>query len=638
MSCRTSRAAVVALALCLPASAHAATGVCDSNQPTTTQACTDAVQNAGAVVNDIFRDANNRTGPQLPTFGQLFNVWPGCDLTSWAGCAGQDLAPADCPGQYACNAASNTFATASAYANSLDHLWWHPCRLSDHSMNGACPQFGTCVADGDGQGYFPWEGSVFDLGGPSNKVVIFATNDHGPQPCESLEYTVYLTDNPFSREQITQPAVTGVDPTKWNRAVLSTVFTHGWYDTRAPDPAGHAACGDTAQYPVEQDSFVQVFSLPCGITFRYAAIIAGNDGLDFASCGFDSSEAELDAVAGLTENGAGVCPDADDDHFVDCLCPGAPPVCDCNDADPTIHPGAPEPCDAPDMNCDGVPGGCDAGLTCYQSLCMETCTGEFSCPVGADCTSTTSGNLCVPESCNIGGCPPGSACVNNQCVPDCQDVVCPSGQECRDGACIDQCEGVVCPSGQLCDHGACGPPCTCLTGADQCAATPGSVCDPDGSCVAPLCVGVTCPSGEHCDGSTGTCVGPCTPDVSCPAGQQCLDPGGCTPRCDGVTCTGSDVCDPSTGLCTDPLCIGVTCTPPEMCVLGACSAPGPDAGNGGDGGGNPATDGGNGSGGGKSGGCCDAGDDGASGAALLLFAVVLGLRRRPSGRRAARSL
>src|SRR5438132_319590 len=83
-----------------------------------------------------------------------------------------------------------------------------------------------------------------DAHGPSNKVVVFATNDHGPQPCESLEYTIYLTDHPESRDVVTQPLVTGVDPTKWNRAVLTTVFTQGWIQYRAPDPVGRAACGD----------------------------------------------------------------------------------------------------------------------------------------------------------------------------------------------------------------------------------------------------------------------------------------------------------------------------------------------------------------------------------------------------------
>ena len=38
------------------------------------------------------------------------------------------------------------------------------------------------------------------------------TNDHGPQPCESLEYTVFLTDNPYSTDLVLYPAKDGVDP------------------------------------------------------------------------------------------------------------------------------------------------------------------------------------------------------------------------------------------------------------------------------------------------------------------------------------------------------------------------------------------------------------------------------------------
>ena len=82
---------------------------------------------------------------------------------------------------------------------------------------------------------------VFDLGGPSNKVVLFPINDHGPQPCESVEYTVYLTDNPLSRELIDSPTTTGADPKKWNRAKLSRLFLEGWKKVRRGTAAGSCA-------------------------------------------------------------------------------------------------------------------------------------------------------------------------------------------------------------------------------------------------------------------------------------------------------------------------------------------------------------------------------------------------------------
>jgi putative metal-binding protein len=572
-------------------SVAAVTGVCDSNPPSTTQACIDAVQMNGGVVNDIFHDANGLTADQLPVFGQLFNQWPGCNATGFAGCSGQSFPPYDCPGQYTCTGLPNTFPNAQLHLNALDRLWWHPCRLTNHSIVNGCPVFSSCTADGIGGNYYPWEGLVFDLGGPSNQVAIFAQNDHGPQPCESLEYTVYLTDNPFSQQAILDPAGQGVDPQQWNRAVLSKIFTKGFVEVRPPDPVGHAACGDTAIYSVEEDSFAQVFSLPCGINFRYAAIIAGNDGLDFPECAFDSQEAELDAVAGLTESGAAVCPDADGDLYVDCACPGAPPVCDCDDQNPAVNPGEPEPCDSIDVNCDNVPGSCEPPLVCHDSICIPTCVDESAtCPTGSECENTSQGLLCVPTDCTVSMCPVGSVCVDGQCVPACDNVVCPGTQVCQDGQCIDPCKDMQCPPPLVCQNAQCVPPCACFQGDIGCIGLPGTVCDKGNTdlCVPPLCYGVVCQQGEHCDPSTGTCLPFCHPAVMCPLGQKCLDPEGCVPFCFDVTCPRGFECNPETGECEDTACQDVTCIPPSVCIDGTCvdmSGEGGDDGVGGAGGG-----------------------------------------------------
>lgn len=623
----------------------AQTGVCDANAANPT-ACINAIQASGGVVNDIFTDANGLTAQQLPVYGVLFNAWPNCPTaTSFAGCAGRDMLPYECPGQYACDAGvPNTFANASNYYATPDHLWWHPCRLASHPADiNACPSFDTCIANGVGGAYFPWEGAIFDLGGPSNQVAIFATNDHGPQPCESAEYTVFLSDNPFAKEVILTPTTDGVDPNKWNRAVLSKIYTKGWEDIRPADPAGHAACGDTALYAVEQDSFVTVYSLPCGITFRYTAIVAGNDGLDFPECAFDSNEGEIDAIAGLTESGEAVCPDVDGDLFVDCACTGAPAICDCDDGDPDVHPGAPEPCDADDLNCDGEPGGCAAGLHCYQSICIEECSGgEFDCPAGSDCLPTREGDLCVPDDCTVGGCPPGTVCEDGLCKPACEDVVCPGDQICQNGLCVDPCEGVVCPAGKTCQSGECRPPCNCYAGDLGCVDFPDTVCDADSdSCVDPICVGVTCTAPETCNPATGECDGICTRDVQCPAGQKCVEPEGCVPLCSDVTCQPGFECNPATGDCVD-LCEGVTCLSPKVCVEGECvdTSGAGGAGGGGSnsvGGGGAASDGGSGGGVGGDGnaddGCnCDVGSSGSSPKLTwLLGLAALGLvrRRRP---------
>ncbi|MFO0618803.1 MAG: putative metal-binding motif-containing protein [Polyangiaceae bacterium] len=558
-------ALVVALTFAAPSALAAP---CDVNN------CTAQIEAInGVVINDVFTDANGNTAQQLPVYGKLINNWPNCpEHVDFAG-AGHSIAPFDCPSQYVTDATSPTVAAGNAFLGAVDRLWWQPCRLADPTLSNGCVANWSCIADGLGGNYNPWQGLVFDLGGPSNRVAVFAENDHGPQPCESLEYTVYLSDNPYAGDVVLDPKTTGVDPNKWNRAVLSKIYTAGWVQVRPPDQGPYgAACGDTADYSVEEDSFVQVFSLPCGITFRYASVVAGNDGLDFPACKYDSNEGEIDAVAGLTESGAAVCPDADHDQYVDCNCMGAPPVCDCNDADPGIHPGAPEACDSPDLNCDGAPSPCPSPLACYQSVCLQACPGpEFPCPAGSSCTTTPQGDLCVPMDCTVGGCPPGGVCKGGVCVPACTNVVCPGNQQCVDGACKDLCAGVVCPAGQLCQGGQCRVLCSCFAGDVGCASQPGTVCDVanGGICSDPDCAGVSCTAPETCDPATGQCVPFCHPGVVCPDGEKCVDPQGCVPNCEGVTCDPGFACDPKTGQCHDK-CDGVSCFAPLVCVDGQC--------------------------------------------------------------------
>lgn len=626
-------------------------------------ACTNEIQAAaGLVVNDLFKDANGHDAFSLPVYGTIVNNWPGCpEHVDFAG-AGHSLSPFDCPGQYTGDSTTTTVAAANTFLGAIDRYWWQPCRLADPTLTDIgggtmCVANWSCIADGTGGNYDPWTGLVFDLGGPSNKVAIFAENDHGPQPCESLEYTVFLSDNPSALAQVLDPKADGVDPQKWNRAVLSKIYTKGYVEVRPPDPANHgASCGDTNEYSVEEDSFVQVFSLPCGITFRYAAIVAGNDGRDFPSCIYPSNEGEIDAVAGLTESGSAVCPDADNDHYVDCNCPGAPPVCDCNDADPTVHPGAPEACDAAvDLNCDGTTGtACAGGTVCYQSQCITTCSGGENpyCPPGSTCKSTGSGNLCVPDDCNCG---PGQVCVDSQCVDACANVTCPGGQVCLDGHCFDPCANIQCPQGQFCQAGQCVFPCGCFAGDIGCNG--GLVCnqgnaDPaadTNTCVSTACKGVVCPAGEACDETTGQCVGFCNDDVHCPAGEKCIEPAGCVPLCQGVSCPDKFACDPQTGKCVDTTCENVTCFPPQVCMGGVCVTPdGGATGGGGQGGGGTGGEGGaptssSSSGSGEGGGGASPGDpskcgcsipgeeapfSGAGALALLGLAAAIARRRR----------
>lgn len=644
MSLRSHLAASVVIAGILVAPTSLA-AVCNP-------ACDGQIQAAvGLVDNSVFKDAQGHDAQHLPVYGKLVNNWPGCpEHVDFAG-AGHSIAPYDCPGQYVGDTTSATVASANQFLSAVDRYWWQPCRLADPTLGPyvnpsdgqtyTCTQNWACITDGLGGNYYPWQGMVFDLGGPSNKVAIFAENDHGPQPCESLEYTVFLSDNPYATDQVLEPAKSGVDPTKWNRAVLSKVYTGGWTQVRAPDTTAGSyglACGDTGQFSVEEDSFVQVFSLPCGITFRYASIVAGNDGRDFDQCAYDSSEGEIDAVAGLTEDGSAVCPDADGDHYVDCACPGAPPLCDCNDGDPTVHPGAPEACDATaDKNCDGAMGlACPSGLACAAGRCVTHCTGGENpyCPAGSACD--TASNLCLPTDCNCG---PGQVCINNACVDACQGVVCPGDAVCQDGQCFDPCATIQCPASQTCQAGQCVFPCGCFAGNLGCDGS--QVCDVGASnvCVPPSCQGVTCGANQTCDAATGKCVSLCNGNVHCPAGQKCDLAAGCVPNCQGVTCPQKLTCDPADGQCKDTSCDGVTCFAPQVCVGGACVDP-TDGGTGGAGGGGTGGAGGTSTGSGGAG--ANSGDAGTCGcrvvgepeerplsaAALALLGIAAAFARR----------
>jgi len=123
----------------------------------------------------------------------------------------------------------------------------------------------------------PWMGNVFDLGGAANKAVVFPIVDHGPLPQEVVEYTVYLTDNPFS-----------TNLSDWHLATLSEVYMQGWES----DATALA------------DGFTTVWTLadPTA-TFRYVSVAAvGSQALR----PFAGDDDEIDAVAGLTVSGGGV--------------------------------------------------------------------------------------------------------------------------------------------------------------------------------------------------------------------------------------------------------------------------------------------------------------------------------------------
>ncbi|HUB06803.1 MAG TPA: putative metal-binding motif-containing protein, partial [Myxococcales bacterium] len=346
--------------------------------------------------------------------------------------------------------------------------------------------------------------------------------DHPPLPCESFEYSVYLTDNLEATDVV--PLGQQVDRTKWNEAQLYKAFSEGW------DPNATA------------DGITTVWQLPCGITFRYASMVAGNHGNPTSVCEYDSNEDELDAVAGLNQDDTAICPDNDGDGYAAESCGGT----DCNDNDPSVHPGAPENCSSPmDMDCDGKLPTCPSGTVCVEGYCGPPCGGgEF----GGNCQSgfTCLDGGCLPTGC-LGGCDGGLVCNGKACVDPCAGAVCPAGQVCRGGGCVDPCDAVVCPAGQACAGGACQPSCAC-TG---CGA--GQVCLDAGSCLAEACLAVTCPTGENC-----------------------TDAGGCESACAGVVCPVGQYCD--AGSCGADPCFGVDCQVGEVCLGGSCVTPVPDGG------------------------------------------------------------
>lgn len=123
----------------------------------------------------------------------------------------------------------------------------------------------------------PWNGTVFDLGGPANKAVVFPIVDHGPLPNEALEYTVYLTDTPNS-----------TNLADWHLATLSEVYMQGWQS----DDIALA------------DGFTTVWTLASpSDTFRYVSVQGVGSG---AFQPIFDTEDEIDAVAGLSAEGGSV--------------------------------------------------------------------------------------------------------------------------------------------------------------------------------------------------------------------------------------------------------------------------------------------------------------------------------------------
>jgi len=614
--------------------------------------CLKDIRSLGTVVEDVFKDAKGRYANELPSFGKLVNMWPGENGNTI--CNGFFAkGTRNTPSVQCVTGWNKTFAQIGEYANALDWKYVNPVRYNPDGRlkcpstwppmgcysgrcydaacvradgtpltcpsgqvckAGACaagdptsfpgcltldPQ-GAAITDGNPNFYNPWDALTFDLGGLANKVAIFAVNDHGPQPCESNEYTVYLTNNPASRVVIDNPGKDGADPMKWNRAKLHKIFTHGWIDNgdccdvpKGCDPT-KCVLPKAGDNPVlEADSMALVFTLPCGIAFRYASFIAGYDGKSLGDpsagpdrCAFHSFDAEIDAVAGLNDDESAICPDKDGDGFPTCDCTPKPSPCDCVD-DPAInpeakkyYPGAPQACDGPQYSC--APTACPTGTYCHNKQCLRPCDiGEFKCPVGFTCEGSLDGKqLCVPAPCGDAGvCEPGAECRDGKCVDLCAPPTkCPVGTVCQGGKCIDPCALVKCPAGQSCLAGKCVDNCACLAkdaAAYPCKDTTPTCDSKKGTCVPPGCDTLMCPPEKVCVAtSTGPlCKGKCE-DIVCPGKQVCDTAKGCVDKCELLAspCGAGLAC--KDGVCVDAECVNVECSAPFVCQKGVCVEPG----------------------------------------------------------------
>jgi hypothetical protein len=281
------------------------TAACSCEADTAQRGCLNSlIAQGGEVIDGIFRTANGQDARSLRFARYLRGLegTPGsCPFGRSNGSTDLQFPCSSCNpstcGSSVCFTGPKDYPTFGRFGDRLDWMWTQHVRTNDS---------GAAVPTGDSRFYYPWRSRIYDLGAPANRVVLFPIVNRAGDSClGTVGSTVWLTDNPDATEIA---SASSPDPNKWNPTTLMRVFTQGW--TRNPramgDPSDTNDLESTAFGDAMADGMSTVWALPCGLSFRYAAVAAGNNGNPTGSCQYHTATDQIDAVAGLTVEGNGL--------------------------------------------------------------------------------------------------------------------------------------------------------------------------------------------------------------------------------------------------------------------------------------------------------------------------------------------
>lgn len=173
------------------------------------------------------------------------------------------------------------------------------------------------------------------------------------------------------------------------------------------------------------------------------------------------------------------------------------------------------------------------------------------------------------QACNAGGDCTSGNCVGGTC---CQQDSCPSGTVCGpDGSCVAPlAQGSTCTQGGQCGTGNCADGVCCDSACGPCGVCSVSKgASADGTCTPTFLTHPAACAPYVCDGTSPWCSNFCTSDAYCAAGYRCDtsgEGGQCVPICTGGNCS----CNAGKKYCSaTQSCIGSA----ECCVDTDCRLP-----------------------------------------------------------------